>query len=97
MPKPFHWATTTPIRMSKIMKNLMHHHPSEDVRAACVRLADALCSWERSTGRDNIVIIKDTAGFEYRALSGSPLTDDIPDSHILDGFENLKKEQPPTL
>lgn len=29
------------------MKNLLHKHPHEDVRAAMVRLLDALTTWER--------------------------------------------------
>jgi len=78
------------------MKNMLHQHPSPDVRRALLNLADALCSWERTTGRDNLLIVKDTVGCEYRSLSGAPVPDDIPDGHLIEGFESLKQEQPPT-
>jgi len=79
------------------MKNAMHHHPSEDVQAAIVRLADALTSWNRTTSRDNLVIIKDTVGVEYRAFSGAPIPEDITDEEALKAFETLKAEQPAVL
>lgn len=79
------------------MKNAMHYHPSPDVQAAIVQLTDALIQWNRSTGRDNLVIIRDTVGAEYRALSGAPIPDDLTDAHVLQAFANLQKEQPPQL
>lgn len=35
--------------------------PDPEVRKAIVRLADALCSWERSTGRESVLIIRKQA------------------------------------
>jgi hypothetical protein len=74
-------------------KNLMHQHPSEDVRVAMVRLADALCMWERGTGNNNLVIVKDTTrqGYEYRALSGAEIPKDVADALALEMFDNLNK------
>lgn len=76
------------------MKNLLTDHPSEDVRAAAIRLLDALCQWERTTGRDNVVIIKDAIGCQYRSLSGAPQPPDISDALMLEVFDNIFKAQP---
>ncbi len=32
-------------------------HPDPDVQAALVRLLDALCQWERSTGRESLLVL----------------------------------------
>jgi len=76
--------------------NLLHDHPSKDVRAALIRLLDALTTWNRTTGRSNIVIVKDTVegGLEWRSLDGSPLPDDMTDDEALETFDELKREQP---
>lgn len=61
-------------------------HPDEDVRHAIIRLSDALCSWERNTGIESILIIRDDRGFCYRAQSGKPVdssNDDIPDAQLI--------------
>lgn len=73
------------------MKNLIHEHPSEDVRAAAVRLLDALCMWERSTGRHNLLIVKDSVGCQYRSMDGSPIPDHVGDHSLLEAFEGLAK------
>ena len=58
-------------------------HPDPEVGAAIIRLTDALCSWERSTGRESVLIIREQ-GFCYRALSGKPtIPDDIEDSQLV--------------
>lgn len=58
-------------------------HPSERVRAALVRLNDELCSWERSTGRQSILILREQGGFTYRSASGKPnIPDDIEDDSL---------------
>lgn len=65
------------------MPNFMQH-PDPDVRQALVRLSDALCMWERATGRESILIVREQGGFVYRADSGKPdIPDDIPDSDLL--------------
>ncbi len=58
-------------------------HQCEEVEAAIVRLSDALCTWERNTGRDSVLIIREN-GFVYRAASGKPgVPDDITDAEIM--------------
>lgn len=71
------------------MRNLLSDHPSEEVRAAAVRLLDALCQWERATSRHNIVIIKDSIGVGYRSLDGVPIPDYMTDSCALESFDIL--------
>lgn len=59
------------------------NHPSEQVQAALVRLNDELCSWERSTGRQSILILREQGGFEHRSASGKPnIPDDIEDASL---------------
>lgn len=60
-------------------------HPSAEVQAAIVRLSDALCTWERNTGRQSILIIREQGGFVYRAASGKPgIPNDVPDADLID-------------
>lgn len=55
-------------------------HPCDRVEQALVRLNDELCSWERSTGRQSILILREQGGFEHRSASGKPtIPDDIKD------------------
>jgi len=59
-------------------------HPNDDVQQALVRLSDALCTWERSTGRESILILRESGGFVYRAMSGKPnVPDDIEDADLV--------------
>ena len=59
-------------------------HPSREVAQALVRLCDALCSWERATSRESILILREQGGFVFRADCGTPtIPDDIPDSDAL--------------
>lgn len=73
--------------------NLLHEHPSDEVRAAAIRLMDALTSWNRNTGRENVVIIKDTIGCEIRTLSGAPTPPDVTDDQLLEAFDNVSASQ----
>jgi len=60
-------------------------HPDEEVQAAIIRLSDALCTWERNTGRESVLILREQGGFLYRALSGKPnVPDDVSDDHLLE-------------
>lgn len=47
-------------------------HPDQEVRQALIRLNDALCAWERNTGRQSVLILREQGGFEHRAMSGKP-------------------------
>lgn len=71
------------------MKNLLEHHPSDEVRAAALRLLDALTQWERSTGRKNLVIIKDGIGVQCRSLCNGPIPAMFSDAEALQAYENM--------
>jgi hypothetical protein len=59
-------------------------HPDPEVRQAIVRLTDALCTWERMTDRQSVLIIREQGGFVYRAMSGKPnVPADIPDADLV--------------
>ena len=59
-------------------------HPDSEVRAAIIRLNDALCMWERGTSRESVLIIREQGGFVYRSVSGKPnVPDDITDDQLM--------------
>jgi len=59
-------------------------HSDPEVRQALVRLADALCQWERNTGIESVLILRQKDGFVFRAVNGKPdVPDDIPDAHLM--------------
>ena len=57
-------------------------HPNKEVQRAIVRLNDALCTWERNTGRESVLIIREQEGFELRSVSGKPTTTNVPDEDL---------------
>jgi len=58
-------------------------HKDREVQEALVRLTDALCMWERDTGRQSVLILRED-DFVCRALSGKCTVDeDISDQHLL--------------
>jgi hypothetical protein len=59
-------------------------HPDRDISRALIQLCDALCSWERSTGRESVLILRERDGFVFRAMSGKPtVPDDVIDAELL--------------
>ena len=59
-------------------------HEDPDVQRAIVALNDALCTWERATGRESVLIIREQGGFIHRSQSGKPgIPNDIPDEQLL--------------
>ena len=63
-------------------------HPDRNVQEALVRLNDALCSWERSTGRQSILILREQGGFEHRSASGKPtIPADVEDQYLWDSLK----------
>ncbi len=59
-------------------------HPNEEVEAAIIRLSDALCSWERATGRQSTLILVEDGGYKYRAFCGKPnVPEDVSDKMLL--------------
>lgn len=73
------------------MENMLHEHPDENVRRALIGLVDALCSWERSTGNEHLIIVKDTAreGYEYRVFTSSPVPTHTGDHALLEMFDTV--------
>ena len=64
----------------------MNGHPDTEVRNAITRLTDALCTRERNTGRENVLIVREK-GFCWRAINGKPdVPDDLPDEFIVQRF-----------
>ena len=51
-------------------------HPDRDVQSALIRLCDALCTWERGTGRQNLLVLIEEPSFEFIADGGKPIPDD---------------------
>jgi len=61
----------------------MMEHADKEVQAAIVRLADAMCTWERATGRENVIIIRE-GDFVFRAMSGKPnVPEDVTDEQLV--------------
>jgi hypothetical protein len=54
------------------------------VRQALIRLNDALCTWERGTGRQSVLILREQGGFERRSMSGKPgVPADVTDEQLM--------------
>ncbi|TET67566.1 MAG: hypothetical protein E3J56_12650 [Candidatus Aminicenantes bacterium] len=59
-------------------------HSDPEVQKALIRLNDALCSWERSTGRESVLILREQGGYVHRSVSGKPgPPEDVTDSQIV--------------
>lgn len=64
-------------------------HPDREVRESLIRLTDALCMYERKTGKRNVLILKQSDGFgeggyHFRALDGKPgIPNEITDEALL--------------
>ena len=50
----------------------MYNHLDKNVNRALLDLDAALCTWERSTGRESVLIIREQGGFEHRSVNGKP-------------------------
>jgi len=62
----------------------MSEHKDPEVWAAIIRLNDALCSWERATEVEAVLIIREQGGFVHRSVSGKPnVPDDITDAQLI--------------
>ncbi len=61
----------------------MMEHRDPEVRKALIRLSDALCSWERATSVESVLILREAGGWQYRAVSGKPgIADEITDEEL---------------
>ena len=64
-------------------------HLDGEVNKAIVRLADALCTYERATGRESILVLREQGGFVFRAVNGKPgVPDDVPDTDLFKLIES---------
>ncbi len=62
-------------------------HQDPDVKLAIIRLNDALCTWERATGIESVLILREQGGFLHRSVSGKPnVPDDITDEHLIENI-----------
>jgi hypothetical protein len=75
------------------VEDMLFYHPSEPVRIALLNLLDALCSFERSTGHENLVIVKDSTGCQYRSLSGAPVPYHTGDHTLLELFDGIMEKK----
>ncbi len=57
-------------------------HPNPEVKRAIVQLCDALCTCERATGNESVLIIREAGGFEFRAAGGKPIASDVTDEQL---------------
>jgi len=58
-------------------------HKDREVQAALIRLLDALCTWERETGRQSVLILRED-DYVCRAASGKCVVpDDVSDELLL--------------
>lgn len=69
-------------------------HPDREVQAALTRLLDALCTWERETGRESVLVLREAGGgFVCRAQSGKPgIPDDIEDEMLLRSIDTIPRQ-----
>jgi hypothetical protein len=59
-------------------------HPDKEINQAIIQLNDALCTWERSTGRQSVLIIREEGGWQHRSMSGKPgIPDDVTDEQLM--------------
>lgn len=83
-------------------------HMDPEVQAALTKLCDALCQWERNTGRGNILILREAPldkslspdeikkeAFWFRAHHGKPIgsnQDGMPDALFLSPYTVTNQE-----
>lgn len=63
---------------------MYQEHRDREVMQAIIRLTDALCQWERNTGRRSVLIVREK-GYVFRAQDGKPIVpDDITDEQLVE-------------
>ena len=64
---------------------MYNEHEDKDIMASIIRLSDALCQWERGTGRESVLILREQGGYAYRAQSGKPnVPNFVTDDQLID-------------
>ena len=67
-------------------------HLDEKVQKAIIALDDALCSWERSTGRKSVLILREQGGFMHHSVSGKPeISEDLVDARLVNIEHGIQK------
>ena len=62
----------------------MYNHLNKDVNRALLSLDSALCAWERSTGYESVLILREQHGFVHRSVNGKPgVPDDVVDAQLV--------------
>jgi hypothetical protein len=61
----------------------MQQHMDTEVQRALDNLNAALCNWERDTGRQSVLILREEHGYEYRSVNGKPDTSGAPDQCLM--------------
>ena len=83
-------------------------HPDLEISDLFRKLRNALCSWERSTGRESLLIYRESdrnicengpqpSAVCHRwdnGVSVDPANQDLPDQHLLDRFTDSKGTLP---
>ncbi len=81
--------------MSEPLKNYYHNafdHLDGDVQKALVDLSTALVQWERGTGRQSVLILREEPDFVCRLNSGKPgVPEDVTDSLLLRAILNQQE------
>ena len=70
----------------------MRWHPDPECDHAIVRLLDALCSWERSTGRESLLVLVPVESDEQVVVahSGKPLlVDEMSHENVCDHVRHM--------
>ncbi|MDD5705966.1 MAG: hypothetical protein PHR35_08580 [Kiritimatiellae bacterium] len=60
-------------------------HPFQEINRALTVLNDALCKWERFTGHQSVLILREQGGFVHRSVSGKPgVPEDRTDAELME-------------
>lgn len=62
---------------------MYRYDKDKGIDQALLNLDDAICSFERSTGIEFSLVLKDSRGFQHRSSSGKPM----------EGLEDITNEQ----
>lgn len=52
------------------------YHPDKEINHKFIQLFDALCTWERSTGRSSVLIFREVGNGTLRVMDGKPVPKD---------------------
>ena len=62
-------------------------HKNQDIERLIIQLNDALCTWERTTAIESVLIIRSIDGYVHRSVGGKPgVPDDISDVELINNI-----------